>query len=81
MIKLIILLTGMLAASKLMEDSGAKLDGSVMGVPYDLRVPTVERIKERNWNPDDPRLFTPMAYGVGWTINFLALLRTLRLCR
>ncbi len=81
MIKWLVLLTGMLAASRLVEDTGVKLEGSVMGVPYDLRFPTIERIKERNWNPDDPRILTPMAYGAGWTVNIPALLRTIGLSR
>ncbi|HLF70799.1 MAG TPA: DUF5808 domain-containing protein [Dehalococcoidia bacterium] len=38
-------------------------------VPYDFRPITFGRLKERMWNPDDPRLFTPQAFGVGWTLN------------
>jgi hypothetical protein len=50
--------------------------GEVMGlVPYDFRIPTLDRIRERCWNPDDPRLFTPHVFGVGWTINFFELRR------
>jgi hypothetical protein len=43
-------------------------------IPYDLRPPTLERYKLRWWNPDDPRLLTPRAFGVGWDINFGRLL-------
>jgi hypothetical protein len=44
--------------------------GIVAGfVPYDLRVPTVQRLRERLWAPDDERLFTPQPFGVGWTVN------------
>ncbi len=53
--------------------------GKVGPVPYDFRIPTFERIKEAMWNPYDSRLFTPMAFGVGWTINFFALCEKLRL--
>jgi hypothetical protein len=53
--------------------------GIVAGfVPYDLRVPTVQRLRERLWAPDDERLFTPQPFGVGWTVNVgrvVALLR------
>jgi hypothetical protein len=39
-------------------------------VPYDLRPPTVERLKDRLWNPSDPRVLVPTLFGVGWTVNF-----------
>ena len=42
-------------------------------VPYDLRVPTMARAKERVWNPDDERVFMPTIFGVGWTINLASL--------
>jgi hypothetical protein len=29
------------------------------------------------WNPDDERLFPPKRVGIGWTINFHALLKTI----
>lgn len=48
--------------------------GTVLGVvPYDFRPPTLERIKDSLWNPDDPRLFTPRPFGVGWSLNFARL--------
>jgi hypothetical protein len=44
--------------------------GQLAGVvPYDLRVPTVSRLKASVWSPDDPRLFLPRAAGVGWSPN------------
>ena len=44
--------------------------GTVAGfVPYDLRVPTVGRVKERLWSPDNPHIFVPHIFGVGWTVN------------
>jgi hypothetical protein len=50
--------------------------GSVdVPVPYDFRRPTVDRVRRSFWAPDDPRLFTPMAFGVGWSVNFARLLR------
>jgi Family of unknown function (DUF5808) len=52
--------------------------GDVAGVvPYDFRAPTLERIKERWWNPDDERLFTPHVFGVGWSINLCEARRRL----
>ena len=49
--------------------------GSVAGiVPYDFRLPTVERIRATFWNKDTARILVPQAFGVGWTINFYPLL-------
>ena len=54
--------------------------GNVAGfVPYDFRLPTMERFKEAYWNPYESRIFTPEAFGVGWAINLHALLERLRL--
>lgn len=49
--------------------------GRILGVvPYDFRRPTIRRVKSRWWNPDDPRIFTPRAVGVGWDVNVARLL-------
>jgi hypothetical protein len=49
--------------------------GSVAGiVPYDFRLPTVERLRATFWNKDTSRILVPQAFGVGWTINFYPLL-------
>jgi hypothetical protein len=50
-----------------------------LGMPYDWRPPTWERFKQRVWNPDDHRIFTPRVYGVGWTINIYEVARRLGL--
>ena len=34
-------------------------EGTFLKVPYDFRFPTVGRLRERFWNPQDPRIFTP----------------------
>ena len=47
--------------------------GKFLGVPYDWRRRTWARIKSRVWNPAEPRLFVPRAFGWGWTINFARL--------
>jgi len=49
------------------------VSGSILGVPFELRVPTAERIASRWWNPQDPRLFVPRVFGIGWDLNFGAL--------
>ncbi len=45
-------------------------EGKFLGMPYDLRRPTVDRLAQRMWNPDDKRLFTPKTFGWGYDINF-----------
>lgn len=47
--------------------------GKLAGIPYDFRRPTLSRLKERVWNPGDPRVFTPRTFGIGWAINLPAL--------
>lgn len=44
-------------------------------VPYDLRPPTLERIQAAWWSPDDPRILTDRAFGVGWAVNLGRLAR------
>ena len=38
-------------------------------VPYDFRMPTFERAKERLWDPEAPSVVGPRVFGVGWTVN------------
>src|SRR5262245_48938526 len=38
-------------------------------VPYDFRMPTIARAKERMWNPESPTIVGPRVFGVGWTVN------------
>ncbi len=54
--------------------------GRVLGlVPYDFRPPTIERARERIWNPESDQLLTPEVFGVGWTMNLGAVARKLGL--
>jgi Family of unknown function (DUF5808) len=48
--------------------------GRIFGVPYDFRMPTIERLRNTYWNEDSAELFVPQAFGVGWTLNFHTLL-------
>lgn len=50
-----------------------KKTGKILGMPYDFRRPTLARIRERIWNPDDPRLIVPRVFGMGWTVNLASL--------
>ncbi len=54
--------------------------GKIAGfMPYDFRMPTVERLKESYWNPYERRILTPRVFGVGWAINFYTLLENIRI--
>ena len=53
--------------------------GTFLGLPYDWRPLTLARLKQRWWNTDDRRLFTPQAFGWGLDLNVYELLRRLRL--
>jgi hypothetical protein len=43
-------------------------------VPYDFRMPTLERVKSTYWNPEGP-IFQSKVFGAGWALNVGALSR------
>ncbi len=47
--------------------------GKVGFIPYDFRFPTLKRFRDTFWNAENGSIFTPQAWGIGWTINFRAL--------
>ena len=49
--------------------------GKLLGLPFDWQKPTKAKIKNRAWDPENPKLFVPKAYGWGYSINFARLLR------
>ncbi|MCI0841336.1 MAG: hypothetical protein J4N64_06140 [Chloroflexi bacterium] len=49
--------------------------GTFLGVPFDFRMPTWERFKQSFWNPEDPRVFTPRPFGIGWGVNIPQVLK------
>jgi hypothetical protein len=53
--------------------------GKLGFIPYDFRLPTIERIKQFCWNPDNTRIFTNTVWGIGWTINLYTLLERMRI--
>ena len=53
--------------------------GKLGFIPYDFRLPSIERFRESYWNTDSSQVFTPEAWGIGWAINFHALLEKMRL--
>ena len=56
-----------------------KWHGKVGFIPYDFRLPTVEKVKKAYWNPNEHRVFTERAFGIGWAFNFHTLLENLRI--
>ena len=44
-------------------------NGKIAGIPYDFRLPTVERIRDTFWNKNTSQIFLPQAFGIGWSIN------------
>ena len=52
--------------------------GEFLRVPYDFRLPTPRRVRDRWWNKTDGRLLTPHVFGVGWSVNVYRLLSLLR---
>jgi hypothetical protein len=50
--------------------------GQIIGIPYDFRWPTLERIQEKAWNKSTSRILMPHLFGVGWSINFYPLLHS-----
>ena len=53
-------------------------NGRLLGlVPYDFRMPSIERLRQAYWNPRSPKVFTDRPLGVGWAVNIPTLLRRL----
>ena len=53
-------------------------NGKLLGVvPYDFRLPTLERLRSAYWNPRSPKVFTDRPFGVGWSVNIPTALRRL----
>ena len=46
-------------------------------VPYDFRMPTVEKVKHTFWNPEG-KIIVDRVFGVGWTINLGAVVAKVR---
>src|SRR5262245_11009973 len=48
--------------------------GTLFGIPYDFRRPTLELLRQTFWNKETARVFVPQCFGIGWTINFSPLI-------
>ena len=55
--------------------------GKVGFIPYDFRLPTMERFKETFWNADDSRILTSQVFGIGWAINLYSILEKMSIIR
>ena len=49
--------------------------GKVAGVPYNFRVQDWTNIATEYWNPESDTVMSPHAIGLGWGINFAALVQ------
>ncbi|MGH2448116.1 MAG: hypothetical protein ACRDFS_05880 [Chloroflexota bacterium] len=47
--------------------------GYILGVPYEFRPPTADRIRRKVWNPDNVSVLSPTVWGLGWTFNLYPL--------
>jgi hypothetical protein len=53
-------------------------NGKVAGVvPYDFRVPTLDRLRDAYWAPDSEQLVSENVFGVGWAVNIPVAARKL----
>jgi hypothetical protein len=48
--------------------------GKIAGIPYDFRLPTVERIRDTFWNKNTSKIFLPQAFGIGWSVNLYPII-------
>jgi hypothetical protein len=53
--------------------------GTFLGIPYDWRPLTPKRFRSRIWDKDNHKLFSPKAFGCGYTINIHELLHRKKL--
>lgn len=74
-------LVGIAIGTELAKPASARTwEGRINGiVPYDLRLPTLDRLLDRFWNPESAHLITRQPFGVGWTVNVGRVARLLRL--
>jgi hypothetical protein len=73
--KLIVAAAGALVGAAVARELDKPVDqrgwhGEVGGIPYDFRRPDAEKLRRSAWDPDNPDVLVPHAFGVGWSINF-----------
>jgi len=68
---IVVTLVGSAVAQQLSRPANERTwHGKVAGIPYDFRVPTVEKLRDTFWNKDTASVLVPHAFGMGWSINF-----------
>ena len=82
--RLIMFTVALLAVLAVLDQIGRRPEdrdwnGRIFGVPYDFRLPTLDRAITRLWNPEDERILVPTVVGLGWTVNLYQLKRRLQL--
>lgn len=50
--------------------------GRLAGIPYDFRLPTLQKLRDTFWNKDTSQVVMPPAFGIGWALNLYPLLRS-----
>jgi hypothetical protein len=52
------------------------MKGKLFGlIPYDLEPPTLNKIRQRLWDPSSNEIVRPTVFGLGWSLNLAALKR------
>jgi hypothetical protein len=52
--------------------------GKVAGIPYNFNLDSFRTIAGEYWDPESDQILTPHVIGMGWGINFAAVLRWLQ---
>ena len=52
--------------------------GTVAGVPYNFRLEEWPEIANEYWNPASNKVIAPHAIGLGWGVNFAAVVNRVR---
>ena len=47
-------------------------------VPYELRRPTLQRVRDTYWSPADEHVLKPPVWGVGWALNVGRVVKIVR---
>lgn len=72
---LLVIYVGVAIVEQLRRPPGERTwHGQIAGIPYDFRMPTVDRLRATFWNKDTAQILVPQAFGIGWTVNFYPLL-------
>ncbi len=72
---LLVIYVGVAIVEQLRRPPGERTwHGRIAGIPYDFRIPTVDRLRATFWNKDTAQILVPQAFGIGWTVNLYPLL-------